>query len=212
MILPVRNMEGEEVDRIEVQDAVFAVPSHPALLHQALVRQQANARQGDAVAKSRGETAGTTRKPFPQKHTGQARRGSLRTPLQPGGGKAFPPRPRSYRQDMPKKMRRLALKVALSDKVREGGVVVVSNLNVPSARTRDMARVLHNLGVAGAALVVTAQAEPAVVKAGRNLPGIKTLPAPLLNVGDVLTSRHMVITVDGVRRAEELWGEPGAAA
>lgn len=212
MILPVRNLQGEEVDRIEVQDSVFAVPPHPALLHQALVRQQANARQGDAVAKTRGEVAGTTRKPFPQKHTGQARRGSLRTPLQPGGGKAFPPQPRSYRQDMPKKMRRLALKVALSDKVREGVVVVVSNLDVGSARTRDMAQVMSNLGVVGSALVVTAGADQGVVRAGRNLPGVKTLPAPLLNVEDVLSRRHMVITVDGVRRAEELWGQKGAAA
>lgn len=206
MILPVRNLHGKEVDSIEVRDDVFAVPPHPAVVHQALVRQQANARQGNAVAKSRGEVAGTTRKPFPQKHTGRARRGSLRTPLQPGGGKAFPPQLRSYRQDMPRKMRRLALRAALSDKVREGGVVVVSNLDIPGPHTREMAQALNNLAVSGSALVVTAQAEPAVVRAGRNLPGVKTLPAPLLNVADVLSRRTIVITVDGVRRAEEMWG------
>jgi large subunit ribosomal protein L4 len=206
MILPVLNLLGEEVDRIEAQDDVFAVPPHPAVVHQALVRQQANARQGNAVAKTRGQVAGSTRKPFSQKHTGRARRGSLRTPLQPGGGKAFPPLLRSFRQDMPKKMRRLALRVVLSDKVREGGVVVVSNLDIPASRTREMAQVLDALGVTGSSLLVTAQAEPAVIRAGRNLHGVKTLPASLLNVGDVLSRRTMVITVDGVRRAEELWG------
>ncbi len=207
MILPVRNLQGKEVESIEVRDDVFAVPPHSAVVHQALVRQQANARQGNAVAKTRGEVAGSTRKPFSQKHTGRARRGSMRSPLQPGGGKAFPPQLRSYRQDMPKKMRRLALKVVLSDKIREGGVVVVSNLDITGSRTREMAQILGSLGVAGSTLVVTAQAEPAVVRAGRNLPGVKTLPAPLLNVADVLSRRTMVITVDGVRRAEELWGQ-----
>jgi large subunit ribosomal protein L4 len=97
--------------------------------------------------------------------------------------------------------------VVLSDKIREGGVVVVSNLDITGSRTREMAQILGSLGVAGSTLVVTAQAEPAVVRAGRNLPGVKTLPAPLLNVADVLSRRTMVITVDGVRRAEELWGQ-----
>ena len=211
MILPVRNLQGEEVDRIEVQDAVFGAPPHPAVLHQALVRQRANARQGNAVAKTRGEVAGSTRKPFSQKHTGRARRGDMRSPLQPGGGKAFPPQLRSFRKDMPKKMRRLALKVALSDMVREDAVVVVSGMDMDAPRTREMAQAIAGLGVKGSMLLVTAQAEPGIVRASRNLSEVKTLPAPLLNVVDIVSRRTMVITVDGIRRAEEMWGQKGVA-
>ncbi len=206
MKIPVHDRSGGVVDHIEVQDGVFDVQPNKALVHQAVVRQLANARQGTAATKTRGQVVGSTRKLFRQKHTGQARAGGRRSPVRRGGGVAFGPHPRDFSQDMPKKMRRLALRVTLSDKVREGGVVVVSNLDIPASRTREMAQVLDTLGVRGSALLVTAQAEPAVVRAGRNLPGVKTLPAPLLNVGDVLSRRTMVITVDAVRRAEELWG------
>ena len=206
MILPVRNTQGEEVGPIEVQDELFGVPPHPAVVHQALVRQQANARQGDACAKTRGEVIGSTHKPHRQKHTGWARAGSVKSPLRRGGGKAFPPRPRSYRQGMPKKMHRLALKSALSDKVREGGVIVTDGLELSGPRTKEMGRILSALGAQPSVLVVTAQAQPEVIKSARNLPGVKTLPAPLLNVADLLFSRFLVITVAAVRRVEEIWG------
>jgi large subunit ribosomal protein L4 len=111
---------------------------------------------------------------------------------------------------MPKKMRRLALKVALSDKVREDAVIVVSGMDMEAPCTRDMAQAIAGLGVKGSILLVTAQTEPGIVRASRNLSAVKTLPAPLLNVVDIVSRRTMVITVDGIRRAEEMWGQKGA--
>jgi len=202
---PVRNPEGETKGEIELQMEVFGLPSNPAVVHQAVVRHLANCRLGTVSVRTRGEVEGSGRKLFPQKHTGRARAGGLRAPQRRGSGKAFGPKPRDYHQRMPKKMRRLAIKCALSDKLREGEMVVISELNL-QPKTRDMEKILGQLGVGGSALVVTEKAEPGVVRAARNLPGIKTLPAPLLNAYDILKYDKLVMTVEAVRHAEALWG------
>jgi large subunit ribosomal protein L4 len=205
--VPVYNISGEETGSIDISEYVFGVPFNQAVVHQAVVRQQANARQGTASTKTRGEVSGSTRKLFRQKGTGYARAGSKKSPIRRGGGVVFGPKPRDYRQDMPKKMRRLALRCALSAKVSENELVVVDELTLEQPRTRDMAGILKALGVDSSALVVTSGVEENVVKSSRNLPRIKTLPASLLNVVDILSRRQLLITVAAVRKAEEIWGE-----
>ncbi len=202
MQLAVRNVAGEVVDNIDVDGSVFAVPLNTAVVHQAMVRQLANARLGTAETKTRGEVAGSTRKLYKQKHTGRARKGSIKSPLLKGGGITFGPHPRSYKQRMPKKMRRLALRCLLSAKASSGEIVVVDELKLDQPRTAEMARVLKALGVTSSALVVTQKPESNIVRSAQNLQGTRTLPADLLNVRDLLTYRFVVIGVDGLRAVE----------
>lgn len=207
MQVPVYSLDGEVIKHIEVSDRVFAVPFNQAVVHQAMVRQQANARQGTASTKTRSEVSGSTRKLFRQKHTGFARAGSRRSPLRRGGGIAFGPKPRSYRQTVPKKMRQLALRCVLSAKARDGELMVVEQLRFDEPRTKDMAQILIALGADSSALIVTGEPESNVVKSARNLPGIKTTLANLLNVVDILSYRTLLMTEAAVRKVEELWGE-----
>ncbi|MBI4288301.1 MAG: 50S ribosomal protein L4 [Chloroflexi bacterium] len=211
MRIPVHNLSGEVVEEIEVQDSVFAVAANEAVIHQALLRQRADARQGNAATKTRGQVAGSGRKLFAQKHTGHARRGTLRAGGKKGSGAVFGPHPRDYRQSLPKKMLRLALTGALSEKVRSSELVVVSELNFEAPKTRAIKLVLDALKITSPALVITQQAEKNVVLSARNLPGIKTLPASNLNVEDLLNCRHMLMTVGAVRQAEAIWGDKEAA-
>ena len=205
MQLAVHNIKGEVVDHVELKDEVFAVAMNQAVVHQALVQQRANARRGTASTKTRSQVAGGGRKPFRQKGTGRARRGSQSSPLLKGGGVTFGPQPRSYRQAMPRKMRRLALRCVLSAKAADGEMLVLDELKLDRPRTADMARILEALDAGRSALIVTEEANTNVVKAARNLEGTRTLPASMLNVADVLTQRKMVITLAAARRAEELW-------
>jgi len=172
-----------------------------------MVRQQANARQGTASTKTRGEVAGSKTKLFRQKHTGQARAGMRRSPLRRGGGITFGPKPRSYEQAMPKKMRQLALRCVLSTKAGGEELKVLDELRFEEPKTKEMLRILVALGVGSSALIVTGEPETNVVKSARNLVGIKTLPANLLNVVDLLSYRILVMTEAAVRKAEQLWGE-----
>jgi large subunit ribosomal protein L4 len=204
--LPVYSLSGEVVKQIEVSDSVFAAPFNEAVVHQAVVRQRANARQGTAKAKTRGEVVGSTRKLYRQKHTGLARAGRRRSPTRRGGGVTFGPRPRSYRQEMPKKMRQLALRCALSAKAKDKELTVLEKLELAQPKTKEMAGVLAALGVDSSALIVTGKAEEKVFKSARNLAGVKTLPASILNVVDILTYKRLLMTEAAVRRAEELWG------
>lgn len=206
MQVQVYNLNGEEVSQIEVSPQVFAVPFNQAVVHQTVVRQQANARQGTSSTKTRGEVAGSTRKLFRQKGTGNARAGSLRSPLRRGGGTIFGPKPRSYQQALPKKMRQLALRCVLSAKVRDNELIVLEQLALAQPKTKEMVRILAALGVDSSALIVTAEAEENTVKSARNLPRIKTIPASLLNVVDILSFKRLLMTVAAVRQAEELWG------
>jgi len=205
--VPVYNLAGEVVKHIEISDQVFAVPFNQAVVHQAMVRQQANARQGTASTKTRSEVSGSTRKLFRQKHTGLARAGSRRSPLRRGGGIAFGPRPRSYRQAMPKKMRQLALRCVLSAKAGDGELMVLEQLKLDKPRTKEMVQILASLGVDSSALIVTDEPEESVVKSARNLAGIKTLPASLLNVVDILSHKMLLMNEAAVRKAEQLWGK-----
>ena len=202
MQLAVRNLAGEVVDNIDVDGSVFEVPLNKAVVHQAMVRQLANARLGTADTKTRAEVAGSTRKLYKQKHTGRARKGSAKSPLLKGGGITFGPHPRSYRQRMPKKMRHLALRCLLSAKASSGEILVVDQLKLEQPKTAEMAKVLKALGVTSTALVVTRKPEAAIVRSAQNLQGIRTLPAELLNVRDLLTYNYMVIGVDSLRVVE----------
>jgi large subunit ribosomal protein L4 len=211
MQLAVRNVAGEVVDNIDVDGGVFAVPLNKAVVHQAMVRQLANARLGTAETKTRGEVAGSTRKLYKQKHTGRARKGSIKSPLLKGGGITFGPHPRSYKQRMPKKMRRLALRCLLSAKASSGEIVVLDELKLDQPKTAEMARVLKALGVTSSALVVTQKPEANVVRSAQNLQGTRTLPADLLNVRDLLTYKFVVIDVDGLRAVESGLAEKAPA-
>ncbi len=207
MQVSVYNLSGEIVDHIEVSERVFGVPFNEAVVHQAMVRQRANARQGTASTKTRGEVSGSTRKLFRQKGTGNARGGSITSPLRRGGGIVFGPKPRSYRKAMPKKMRQLALRCVLSGKVRDEEIIFLERLELEQAKTREMVKILAALGVDSSALIVTSEPEEKVVKSTRNLSRIKTMPASLLNVVDILSHKKLLMTVASVRNAEKLWGE-----
>jgi len=206
MQVPVYSMSGEVVRQIDIADSVFAVPANEAVVHQALLRQLANARQGTASAKTRGEVSGSTRKMYRQKHTGNARAGSIKSPLRRGGGVIFPPKPRSYRQAMPKEMRRLALRCVLSAKAGDKELMVLDELKFDQPKTRDMAKVLSALAVDGSALIATSQPEENLIKSARNLPQVKTIPARLLNIIDITSYKKLLMTEAAVRQIEELWG------
>ena len=207
MQVPVYSLNGEVVDQIELSQAIFDLPFNEAVVHQAMTRQLANKRQGTASTKTRGEVIGSTRKLYPQKHTGRARRGNIKSPLLRGGGVVFGPKPRIYRQLMPKKMRRLALKCLLSAKVREGNIKLVQELNFKEPKTKDMLDVLSSLGIDSSTLVLTAQSTPNVVRAAANLPKVKVLISPLINVLDLLSYEMLVATVPAIRNIEQIWGK-----
>jgi large subunit ribosomal protein L4 len=205
--VPVYSLNGEVVDQLELSQAIFALPFNEAVVHQAMVRQLANSRQGTTSTKTRGEVSGSTRKLYPQKHTGRARRGDIKSPLLRGGGVVFGPKPRSYRQSMPKKMRRLALKCLLSAKVREGNIKLVQELDFKGPKTKDMINVLSSLGIDSSTLILTAQSTPNVVKSAANLPEVKVLPSALINVLDLLSYEMLVATVPAIRNIEQVWGK-----
>jgi len=206
MKVPVYNTKGEEVRQIDIADGVFAVPLNEAVVHQALVRQQANARQGTASTKTRSEVAGSKQKMYRQKHTGRARAGSVRSPLRRGGGVTFGPKPRDYSQAMPKKMRRLAIRCVLSAKARDKEMLVLDELKLDEPKTKDIAGMLAALGVESSALIATGGAVENVVKSARNLPDVQTIPAQLLNVGDITRHRILLLTEEAVRQVEQIWG------
>jgi len=206
----VYNQAGKVVDHIEISEQVFGVPFNESVVHQAMLRQQANARQGTASTKTRSEVGGSTRKLFKQKGTGNARAGSIKSGLRPGGGILFGPKPRDYRQSMPKKMRQLALRCVLSAKARDQELMVLEGLTFDEPKTKEMASILAALEVASTALIVTDKVEENTVKSARNISGVQTTPSALLNVVDILSHKMLLMTVAAVRNAEELWGETQA--
>lgn len=206
MKLQVKDIKGGSSGEIDVRDDVFDVPEKAALVHQVVVGHLANRRQGTAKTKTRSEVSGGGAKPRPQKHSGRSRQGSIRSPIWVGGGRAFGPNPRSYRKRTPKKMRRLAILSVLSDKVRQGTLVVVDNLDIEDSKTKSMKTVLEALQTTGSALVVTDGRNDNVVRASGNLQRVKTLPANVLNTLDLINNSSIVMTVDAVRKVEETWG------
>ncbi len=187
MELPIRNMAGKETGQIELEDMVFSAPINRGLMHQALVRQLANARAGTHKTKSRSEVRGGGRKPWRQKGTGRARHGSIRSPIWVGGGTAFGPTPRKYTQKMPKKMRRAALRSALSVKAGSGQIVVLEQLTMEAPKTKAFVQTLTDLGLDdGSVLIILPERDMAVEKSVSNLPQAKTLLSNNLNIQDLL--------------------------
>jgi len=206
MLVPVYNMAGEKVGETELADEIFAAPINEAVMHQALVRQLANARLGTHKTKKRSEVSGGGRKPWRQKGTGRARHGSIRAPQWRKGGTVFGPQPRSYRQKMPRKMRRLAIRSALSVKAAEEQIVLLDTLRLERPRTKDVLALLDNLDVQGSALILLPEKDEAVTRSVRNIPDVKTLLANYLNVRDLLSYDVLLIPLEALEVIEAIWG------
>ena len=193
MKVPLKNMAGEQVGEVELSAAVFEVEPNTALMHQALTRQLANARQGTAKTKTRGEVNGSTKKMWKQKGTGRARQGSRKAPHWRKGGTVFGPQPRSYAQAMPLKMRRAALRSALSVKASAQQIVVLDMLEMDTPKTRQLAMMLDALAVPSSALVLLPEKNENVQQSVRNLPDVKYLRAQYLNIRDLLGYQTLVM-------------------
>lgn len=196
------NIKGDQIGDVELNDFVFGIPVHKAALHDAVVMQLASLRQGNADTKTRAEVRGGGRKPWRQKGTGRARAGSTRSPIWRTGGVVFGPHPRSYATKLPKKVRQLALRSALSSKVEAGNIIVLDNLDMDQPKTQEMVAILSNLKVDRKALVVTAEMIPNVEKSARNIVGITPMDAAGINVYDLLAHDKLVITRDAVAKVE----------
>jgi len=206
MKLPVHDAAGKEVESIEVDDAVFGIDPNGPVVHQAFVATMANRRAGTASTKGRGEVQGSTVKIRRQKGTGRSRQGSIRAPQHRHGGIVFGPKPRDYDKALPKRMRRLAIRSVLSAKAADGSLRVVNDLGLSAPSTKAMAAALKALGFERSVLVVTGEADATAKASASNLEKVTLLPAAYLNVGDMLGSQGLLMTVDAVRSAEALWG------
>lgn len=206
MQVSVRNMAGETVSEIELRDDIFGVEPHEAVMHQAVLRQLANARLGTADTKTRAEVSGGGRKPWRQKHTGRARQGSIRAPQWKGGGVVFGPHPRSYRMQMPRKMRRLALRSALSARAADSSIVLLENLALEASKTKAMLDVLDNLQVESSALILLPEHDVNVEQSARNIPDVKILQATCLNVIDILKYDKLIVPVKALEVIERILG------
>jgi large subunit ribosomal protein L4 len=207
------NQSGDEVGTVQVDEYIFGIEPNVPVMHQAMVRQQANARLGTHNTRGRGEVVGSTRKLYRQKGTGRARQGSVRAPHRKGGGVAHGPHPRSYRQDMPRKMRRLAVRSALSAKYAADELLFVEGWSFERPRTKDILGALDALNLAGKTLIVIDQKDANLQKSANNVTGVKTLLASYLNVVDLLSSDKVVISraaVDVI--ADWLGGQDGSSA
>jgi large subunit ribosomal protein L4 len=207
MLVPIYNTAGKPVGEIDLREDIFGVPINVPVMHQALVRQQANARLGTHKTKTRSEVSGGGRKPWRQKGTGRARQGSTRAPQWRGGGIVHGPRPRSYRQNMPRKMRRLAYKSALSVKARERQIIVLEDLQMSAPKTREMASILEALAVDSSALILLPEKNFNVEKSANNLPNVKTLRANYLNIRDLLGYDYLVIPLNALEVIELILGD-----
>jgi large subunit ribosomal protein L4 len=199
------NVSGAQVGEMELSDSVFGIEPNKYVLHDAVVMQQASQRQGTHKVKGRSEVRGGGRKPWKQKGTGRARQGSIRSPQWRGGGIVFGPTPRSYGYKLPKKVRRLAIKSALSSKVIANEIIVLDQLTFSQPKTKEFAAVLKNLKVDRKALIVTSGFDANVVLSSRNIPGVKFVTADGINVLDVLVYDKLIITKDAVGKVEEVF-------
>ena len=201
----VYDMANKQVGDIELNDDIFSVEVNAGLLHQAVVMQLASQRLGTHATKTRSFVRGGGRKPWRQKGTGRARAGSTRSPLWVGGGTVFGPHPRSYAFSMPRKQRRLALKCALSDKVKSGNLIVLDTLAFEVPKTKEAVKVLAAFETPKKALFITADEVENVEKSARNIPGVKAIGAMGLNVFDILHHDKVFVTKDAVARIEEVF-------
>src|SRR5579884_2797021 len=198
----VYNMAGEVVDQLELSEQVFGVTPNVAVLHQVVTAQLVNRRQGNASTKTRSEVSGGGRKPYKQKGTGRARQGSSRAPQFRHGGTVFGPRPRDYRQEMPRKARRAAVRSLLTSKVNENRLRVLDQLQLPEGKTKRVVALLSALNVEGKALIGMGAYDENTVRGARNIPGVKTLPAVNLNTLDLLDYDNLILTRDGIDALE----------
>ncbi|MFL8245355.1 50S ribosomal protein L4 [Clostridioides difficile] len=203
--LKVLNVSGQNVGEIELSDSIFGVEVNGHVLYEVVKNQLANKRQGTQSAKTRAEVRGGGRKPWKQKGTGRARQGSTRSVQWVGGGVAFAPKPRSYKYTLPKKVRRLAMKSALSSKVQNSEVIVLDALNMDAPKTKEFAQILNNINAAKKALVVIADKNDNVIKSARNIEGVQTALVNTMNVYDILKYDSFIITTDAVKKVEEVY-------
>lgn len=201
----VYNISGAQVGEIELADSVFGIEPNKSVLHEAVVMQLASLRQGTHKVKGRSEVRGGGRKPWKQKGTGRARQGSIRAPQWVGGGTVFGPTPRSYAYKLPKKVRRLAIKSALSSKVLDNQIIVLDELNMNAPKTKEFQAILNNLKVDRKALVVVPEYNDNVALSARNIPTVKLLAADGVNVYDVLNHQKLIITKDAVSKVQEVF-------
>ena len=202
----VRNTQGETVDEVELRDDIFGVEPNVPVMHQALVRQLANARLGTHKTKKRGEVRGGGRKPWRQKGTGRARQGSIRAPQWRGGGAVFGPQPRSYEQKMPRKMRRLAYRSALSLKAQGDQIIVLDALQMEVPKTREMLDILDRLELGASVLILLPRRNENIEKSAKNIPDVKTVRASYLNVRDLLNYDYLLMPLESLEVIEGILG------
>ncbi|MFD0694291.1 50S ribosomal protein L4 [Paenibacillus sp. GCM10027628] len=198
------NVTGAQVGEVELSDAVFGIEPHVHAIHEMVLLQQAAVRQGTHKTKGRSEVRGGGRKPWKQKGTGRARQGSIRAPQWKGGGTVFGPTPRSYGYKLPRKVRRLAIKSALSSKVIDNELIVLDQLQLDAPKTKEFAAILNNLKVERKALVVGLDTDSNAALSARNIPGVKFIAADGINVLDVMLYDKLIITKDAVQKVEEV--------
>ena len=206
MELTLKNINGENLGSIEVRDDVFNIDMNQPLLHQVIVAQLANKRQGTAKVKTRSEVSGGGAKPRPQKHTGRSRQGSIRSPLWRKGGVTFGPSPRDYSQRTPKRVKRQALKIVLSDKARENRITILDKIGIDHPKTKSMLNLLKTLDIEPSTLMVLDGEKTDIYRTINNIPKVKCLPSSALNPLDLLNARSIVATLDSIRNIESLWG------
>lgn len=203
--IDVYDIEGKKVSTVELKDEIFGIEPNEAVVHSVLVNYLANQRQGTQNTKTRAEVRGGGRKPWRQKGTGRARQGSIRAPQWIKGGIALGPKPRSYKYQVNKKEKRLAIKSCLSSKVLEKELVVVDNLPLKDIKTKEMVKALTNLKVEGKTLILLPEKNETVQKSARNIEGVKTTLVSTINVYDLLKYKNLVVTLDTVKKLEEVY-------
>ena len=203
--IDVLNVSGQRVGEIELNDNTFGIEVNQHVLHEAVKNYLANQRQGTQSAKTRSEVRGGGRKPWRQKGTGRARQGSIRSPQWVGGGVVFAPKPRDYSYKLPKKVKRLAMKSALSAKVKNQEIIILDELTMDAPKTKDMVSILKNINADKKALIVLSNKEENVVKSASNIPKVKTALVNTLNVYDILNHNTFIVTKDAVQKIEEVY-------
>ncbi|SHH72255.1 large subunit ribosomal protein L4 [Sporobacter termitidis DSM 10068] len=203
--IKVLNMAGQVTGEVELSEAVFGVTPNTQAIHESVKNHLANARQGTQSALTRAEVSGGGMKPYRQKGTGRARQGSTRAPQFTHGGIAFAPKPRDYGYAINKKLRKLALKSALSQKVIDNAVVVVDNIELDNIKTQDFVKFLKAVGVSGKAIVVTPEVRDTVVKSARNIPGVQTTIATILNTYDIMNATTFIVDKAALQTIEEVY-------
>lgn len=199
------NMAGQEAGTIELNDELFGIEPNENAVHEVVKNYLANQRQGTQSAKTRAEVRGGGRKPFRQKGTGRHRQGSTTDPSQIGGGIVFAPKPRDYRYSVPKKVKKLALRSALSAKVADGEIIVLDELKMDAPKTKEMAATLKNINAASKALIVTAEKDENVVRSAANIPGVRTVLASNMNVYEIVNYTSFIVTQEAVKKIEEVY-------